>query len=314
MASQQGRKIAIVGATGTIGTPTLAALLAKGIHTITAITRGDSSSIFPGGVTVQKGSYTDMDFLISALKGQDVLVLMLGHMGIAQQAHLIRAAAKAGVPYVLPVEYGSDLEAAPLVGAIPVLANKKHFRDLAEEEGISWIAIINNPWIDWSLAQGSWKIDIKSRRATLFYGGNTKFVTTTLGATAKGIAGALSLPEAELSRYKNRPFYLMSFRITQREMLDSVMRATQTTEADWAIESVDGDELVYGAKEAMAKGNLPLVMDALHVAHMKEGMGGDFIAKVTDMQKLGIEPESLDEVVKQVVEKVNSSDGTSNRN
>src|SRR3569833_98327 len=310
MPSKKGRKIAIVGASGTIGAPTLAALLAQGIHTITAITRSESNSTFPNGVQIQKGSCTDESFLVSALRGQDVLVLMLGHGGIEQQTPLIRAAGKAGVAYALPVEYSSDPEATDLVAASPFLGFRKHFRLLAEEVGVSWICIANNPWIDWSLAAGFWKIDIKGRRATLLWGGNTKFVTTTLDATAKGIASVLSLPEAELAEYKNKSVYLMSFRTTQREILESVLRATQTTEADWAIESVGGDQLVAGGKEAMAKHDIPLATAGHYAAHMKEGMGGDYIAKVDDMKKLGVEPENMEEVVKRVVEEVLRPEGS----
>ncbi len=145
MSAKQGRKIAIVGATGNIGLPTLTSLLEYGIHTVTAISRPDSKATFPAGVQVVKGSYDDEAFLLSALAGQDVLVLQLNYYGEKYQANFIKAAAKAGVRYVLPTEFGSD-PYARLVQESPFLSSKKQYRDLAEEVGVSWIAIVNNPW------------------------------------------------------------------------------------------------------------------------------------------------------------------------
>jgi uncharacterized protein YbjT (DUF2867 family) len=43
----QGRKIAIVGASGQLGKPTIKALIGLGVHTITAIQRSEATSTFP---------------------------------------------------------------------------------------------------------------------------------------------------------------------------------------------------------------------------------------------------------------------------
>jgi uncharacterized protein YbjT (DUF2867 family) len=108
MENKQGRNIAIVGGSGSVGTPTIEALLSYGIHTITAISRIDSAATFPSGVTVKKGSYDDKKFLLNVLKGQDVLILQLPFMALGLQLHLIDAAAEVGVPWVIPTEYALD--------------------------------------------------------------------------------------------------------------------------------------------------------------------------------------------------------------
>jgi uncharacterized protein YbjT (DUF2867 family) len=151
MYSQQGRKIAMVGATGTIGSVTLAALLQAKIHTITAITRTESTATFPSGVNVKKGDYSDPAFLASALAGQDVLVLQVSFMDNAMESQipLIEAAAKAGVRWVLPTEFGSDIYSR-IANDFPMTGMKKKYRDLIEEKGMNWVAIVNNPWFDWS--------------------------------------------------------------------------------------------------------------------------------------------------------------------
>lgn len=94
MASKQSRKIAIVGGSGSVGSPTVEALLSQGIHAVTAISRSKSTATFPSGVTVKRGSYNDENFLVEALKGQDVLILQLQFMALDSQIPLINAAAK----------------------------------------------------------------------------------------------------------------------------------------------------------------------------------------------------------------------------
>jgi uncharacterized protein YbjT (DUF2867 family) len=117
MTSQkQGRKIAIIGANGHVGDPTVKALLAQGVHTITAVQRLEATSNFSSEVVIKSGDLQDESFLASAFQGQDVVVLMppLPHI-ISIQEPAVRAAAKVGVPYILPAEYGPDPFASWLV-------------------------------------------------------------------------------------------------------------------------------------------------------------------------------------------------------
>ncbi|KAF9869760.1 hypothetical protein CkaCkLH20_12803 [Colletotrichum karsti] len=305
MSGQQGRKIAIVGASGNVGGLTLKALLEKGIHTITAVSRSESSATFPEGVIVKKGSYEDEDFLVSTYKGQDVVLLALGFDSYAtgQDVH-IRAAAKAGVKWILPTEFGSAPDPSKLLESSPILQGKIQIRKKIEEAGASWIAIVNNPWFDWSMGGGFWGIDIKNRTAKLFDGGKTKFITTNLATTGKGTAGVLSLPDAELEKYRNKPFYLKSFYISQRDMLDSIQRVTGTTDKDWKIEEPDAAAVVAKAEEDAKKGDHFAGLIAFYVNHMRAGFGGDYNDKVTDLSKIGLEEENLDETVKRVVKEI----------
>lgn len=304
MSSQQGRKIALVGSTGTVGSVTLAALLKTGIHTITAITRTESGAIFPDGVIVKKGDYSDASFLASALEGQDVLVLQVNMMpdAMESQVTLIEAASKAGVRWVLPTEFGSDIY-SPIATDFPMTGMKKRYRDLIEEKGMSWVAVVNNPWFDWSLKQGLWSIDIPARKATVHNPGTVKFNTTTLEQVGRGSAALLSLSDEKLNGYKNKPVYLRSFLITQQQVLDSALRATGTKDSDWEIVKQDPEVAIKASRDAVAAGNPYAFVSEFYLAHMQEGRGGNYEEKAAkDADILGLEEESLDEVIKHVVE------------
>ncbi|KAF5681735.1 oxidoreductase [Fusarium denticulatum] len=134
----QRRKIAIIGSSGQVGKPTVEALLAPGIHTITAVQRIEATSTFPPEVIVKSGDLKDESFLASTFPGQDVLVLMmpLPHL-VSLQESAVRAAAKAQVPYILPAEFGPTPFASTLIEDNQLLQDKKKIRDLIEELGVS---------------------------------------------------------------------------------------------------------------------------------------------------------------------------------
>jgi uncharacterized protein YbjT (DUF2867 family) len=305
----QSRNIAMVGATGTVGSVTLSALLNANIHTITTITRTESSAQFPSGVKVQKGDYLDHSWLVSALKGQDVLIMQLNMYPVAMdsQIMLIEAAAEAGVRWVLPTEFGSDIN-SPLATEFPMMAMKKKYRELIEKKGMNWVAVVNNPWFDWSLKQGMWNVDIPGRRAIINNVGDAKFNTTTLGQVGRGVAALLSLPEEKLNNFKNSAVYLRSFLLSQREILDSAIRATGTKKSDWQITMQDPEVTIQTARDAVAAGNPMAFVGEFYTAHMQEGRGGNYEEKAAkDAAVLGLEEENLDEVIKRVVEEVETS-------
>lgn len=120
----------------------------RGQTNLTVVTRKSSSNTYPPEVTVKAGEYNDSTFLEAALKGQDVLVIMLGFGGLPQQEDIIRAAAKVGVKYVLPTEYGAPSNDKQ-VEASPVVQAKRADQALIESLGMKWIAVVTNGWIDY---------------------------------------------------------------------------------------------------------------------------------------------------------------------
>jgi len=297
------KNIAIIGASGTLGAPTLAALIKQNKHNITIITRQDSSATFPesDSVKVHKGDYASDQFLLSALKGQDVLVLILGIPALGdEQKRLIDVAAKAGVKYVLPTEFGSDTGHAKLLEAVPLMNGKKDVQERIKALGMKFVAVITNPWINYSLKHGMFDINVDDRKATL-YTDCAPFNTTTIHTVAEGIAKLLSLPEQTLSTtYANSYVFISSFQLTQPQLFDAVLRATGTTEAEWTIEKKTVQDRLDRGQEKIKSGDFTGMYDLVYGYAFKGGMGGDFQSKVHN-RALGLEQEDLDEVVRAIV-------------
>jgi uncharacterized protein YbjT (DUF2867 family) len=297
MALKQGRKIALVGASGNIGKFTLSALLSQAIHTVTVIQRVESTASYPPEVIVKQGSFDDEVFLAEAVRGQDVLVLQLPRTVTEVRPKLIRLAAEAKVPWVLPVEFGTAPD-AKVIDEFDHLKEKGIWRRQIEELGVSsWVAVITNPWLDLSLAVGGWGIRVKERRATLWEGGNVKINTSTLKRSGEATAELLSLPETELERFRNKSFFVSSFYVSQREIFESVLRATKTTEQDWTITTPTVEDVLKESEEALKTGDfMKSFLDKYYMTHFREGFGGDYNNRL-DTIHLGLPSEDLDKVV-----------------
>jgi uncharacterized protein YbjT (DUF2867 family) len=260
-------------------------------------------------VIVKKGDLEDEAFLANVLRGQDALVLMPPIARLIElQEPAIRVAAKVGIPYVFPSEYGPDPYAHQLIKENGLLIAKKKVRDLVEQLGVSsWVSIAIGPWLDDGLKNGLWGIDAKARKATLWRGADAKVNTATIAHTGEALAAVLSLPEAELAKFKNKAVYTPSFYLTQREILDAVQRATGTTDADWDVQSRDVNDVAKEYEEKIKQGDGVAPYVKFFVTHFLEGKGGDFQSKVdaATLQKLGqlgLQQEKVEDVIKKALQ------------
>jgi uncharacterized protein YbjT (DUF2867 family) len=298
-----GRKIAIVGASGKLGKPTLKALLSKGVHTITVIQRPESTTEFPATVAVKKGSFTNESFLVDALEGQDVLLIIVPIPNMDLGSLFIHAAAKAGVPYILPTEFGVD---TPKVeNEHSMMAPKMARRQLIEELGVSsWIAVIVNFWLDANIQSGLWGIQVGDRKVEIFKGANAKISTTTVSRSGEGIAVLLSLPEAKLAGYKNKSYYFSSFELSQRDIFEAVKRSTGTKDADWSITEKDATEIIRESELKIQDGDGYAEWYRLFVMFFQGIQGSNYEEKVVDLREYGLLNEDLDTVVKRAIDEM----------
>ncbi|CRG90879.1 hypothetical protein PISL3812_07925 [Talaromyces islandicus] len=260
-------KVAIVGAGGQVGKFITEALLQKGHFKITAITRKESKSVVPEGVEIKKVDYNEPSTLVEALKGQDALIVTLAVTVTDEAEKLNKAAAEAGVPWILPNEFGSGSSNDAVNQDTLIGLQKVTIRKQIEQLGTSsWIGLSCGFWYEYSLSCGEWSygFDIKNRTVTFFDDGTQQLETSTWPQVGRATANLLSLkvlPDNEsdkgpyLSQYKNEPVYFSSFKVNQQEMFESLLRVTGTKKDDWKITNEPAKERFERGKSMLQSGD-----------------------------------------------------------
>jgi putative NADH-flavin reductase len=103
--------IALIGATGFIGSRLLAELTARG-HRVTAISRNPDKVPAAPNVTAKKGDVFDRDGLAALLAGHDAVISAV-HFTASDPATLLAAVRQSGVKRYLVVGGAGSLEVAP---------------------------------------------------------------------------------------------------------------------------------------------------------------------------------------------------------
>lgn len=285
-------------------------LLKTGKHTVTAITRMDSTSKLPDGIKVAKVDYNDPATLVQALQGQDALIITMGTTAPSDtQQTLIQAAADAGVPWVLPNEWSPDSTHEGLLKDVTVFQKLPQARELIAKRGkSSYIAVSTGFWYEWSLAiPAAYGFDFANRTVTLFDEGETKISTSTWPQVGRAVAALLSLPikpeggdsERCLEHFKNSVAYVKSFTVSQKDMLESVLRVTGTNESDWKITKEAAVERYTGGIAAMQKGDMQGFARMMYTRVFYPDDSGNFEkTKGTANELLGLPQENIDEATR----------------
>ncbi|KAJ5099739.1 hypothetical protein N7532_006740 [Penicillium argentinense] len=302
-------RVAIVGAGGTIGSHIANALLETGKHNVTALSRKDSGTKLPEGVLVAPVDYDDEATIVAALKGQQFLIITMAPTAPRDtHSKLVRAAAKAGIPYVMPNGYAGDIGNIKLGEDTLLGPVAKADRVEIETLGMLWITVCCGFWYDYSLAGGDARFgfDFDKRSLTIYDDGNTKILTSTLSQVGRAVAKVLSLdelPEDEndksltVSTFLNKGVYFKSFVVSQNDMFESVKRVTGTTDADWTITHEDSKKRYEDGLAQVKLGNMAGFSKMLYARAFYPDDPNDFSAKAQN-ELLGLPDESLDESTK----------------
>lgn len=221
---------------------------------------------------------------------------------------LVQAAAKAGVPYIMPNGYGGDIENIKLGEDTLLGPAAKASRDEIEKLGMQWVTVCCGFWYDYSLAGGDARFgfDFDKRSLTVYDDGNTKTSTSTLAQVGCAVAKVLSLnelPEDEndksptLSTFLNKGIYIKSFVVTQNEMFESVKRVTGTTDADWTITHEDTKKRYEDGLAQVKVGNMAGFGKLLYARAFYPEDPNELSAKAHN-ELLGLLVEDLDEATK----------------
>lgn len=282
---------------------------------MTAITRVGSSSELPRGVRVVQVDYDDEQTLIDGLKGHQFLFISLAVQAPpGTQDKLIAAAAKAGVQWIMPNSYGTDLNNKELGRDIMTLAGAEAGVAAVEKAGLPWIYMSCSFWYEYSLSMGdAWfGFEIPSRKVTFYDDGKTHIPTSTWRQCGRAAAKLLSLkvlPDDEndqsvtLSQWRNKVLYISSFMVSQRDMLDSIHRVLGTTDSDWEIGYEPTDVRYKRGQELFKAGNLVGFGMAMYSRVFYPNGDGDYVSRHGVANKeLGLPEESLDEATKLAIE------------
>lgn len=249
------------------------------------------------------------------MKGQDVLIITMNVMAPPEtQTTLIKAAADAKVPWVLPNEWG-EMSDEPASQDVFIGKGKTAARALIESLGVSsWIGVANGFWYQFSLSTpGSIHLgfDIKARTAMIYNNDNETMDVSSWAQISRGVAKVLSLPihaegnELSLEHYRNKFLNIKSFTINQREMLDSILRVTGDKESDWTITYKDPEEEFKEGMQQLQSGNREGFVRLLYARYFYKGEPASHTKRYgDDAAKLGLPKEDLDTAAKEAVEMV----------
>ena len=197
---------------------------------------------------------------------------------------------------------------------------RKHVEDLGVS---SWIALSCMFWYEFSLAvaPSAYGFDIRNKKVTFFDDGETKVNTSTWAQCGHAVAKLFTLPVLPqdendkslcIDHWRNKPVYISSFMVSQRDMLDSLLRVTGDKESDWTIKSQpaqerwkEGVDLMESGKDFMRGFQTRMYARIFY----KDGTGD--ISDKLDNDRLELPEENLDEATKRAVEMVANGYGYS---
>ncbi|KAB5533387.1 isoflavone reductase family protein [Coniochaeta sp. 2T2.1] len=298
------KTVTLVGATGNLGGPLLAALLFSGQFTVSILQRQSSSST-PSTPSrqvriIRVPDAWDVPSLTSALKGQDAVIAAYPLKYVDSHLRLADAAAAAGVKRFVPADFGSvDARSAYARQMVALFDRKVVVRErleqLAEESGgkFTWTSLVAGHFFDWGLRDGFLHFDLKKRKAEILGDGTRRSSNSTLAQVGRAVVQALLKPEET----RNRVLLMQSFCVSQLDILRSLERVMGQ---DWEVEYLDLDEFVAEKKRMADGGDKQAVEDLVFALGVVEGNWEgheDF-----SMRLLGLENEDLDQVVKEVVD------------
>jgi len=112
-----------------------------------------------------------------------------------------------------------------------------------------------------------------------------------------------------LSHFRNRSASIGSFYVSQRDMFTSVLRVTETKEADWKV-SYEGAEARYKrGGEMFAQGKMEGYAMMLYARSFYKDSRVD-IQAILENEELGLPKEDFDEATKVAVEMAKTASGT----
>jgi putative NADH-flavin reductase len=196
-------KIALIGATGNVGSHILEELLRRE-HRVTAIVRNPGRVPEKHGVTAKKGDVLDEN-LAELVKGHDALISSV-HFTASDPHKLIAATRSSGVKRYLVVGGAGSLEVAPGVRLIDTPNFPAQYKDEAAA-GAAYLELLRGVHdLDWTFLSPS-ALLIAGERTGKFRLGTDQLLTTDQGSSISFEDYAIALvDELEHPKHSRKRF------------------------------------------------------------------------------------------------------------
>lgn len=198
-------KVALIGASGFIGSRLLAELSSRG-HSVTAIVRNTEKVAALPGVTATKGDVFDKDGLAKLLAGHDAAISAV-HFAASDPQLLLAAVKHSGVKRYLVVGGAGSLEVAPGVRLFDTPEFPAIYLDEARKGGVFLDLLKSEQALDWTFLSPSAVIQPGERTGRFRLGTDQLLVDDkgNSGISAEDYAVAL-VDELEKPAHSRRRF------------------------------------------------------------------------------------------------------------
>ncbi|KAL5584336.1 hypothetical protein FOVSG1_013725 [Fusarium oxysporum f. sp. vasinfectum] len=302
------KSVALLGATGTLGSHILTALKGAGFA-VTAVQRKDTVKTVPEGVKSVKVDLSNKDDLVSALRGQDVVVSAVPHPALATEKIMIDAAIEASVKRIIPSEYSTNLE-SPLSRKLPIVAEKAKIREYlasvitSTDSLTTWTSVNSGPFFEMCLRFGVLGPNLGQRKATFHNGGHKVIGPSRLPDIGSAVAKILD--PIHFAETANQPVYIYSAAVSERLLTDLAAKVTGIdfgTVEDGKIVNIDVGELIRDTDEKLKKGDMSGMFNYYFQMMYGEGYGGTDFKKLSWNERLGLKTmteKDLEDALEQV--------------
>ena len=192
---------------------------------------------------------------------------------------------------------------------------------LARHSVQNWTGITCGFWYEFSLGGGPERFgfDFAERSVVLYDEGTTRINTTTFAQVGRAVAGLLSLkvrpegaedPSSCLSHFRGQQAFVSSFRVSQKDMLDSVLRVTGTKVGDWEVSQEPTKQRYEMGVKQLHDGDMLGFAKALYARVFFPDGTGDYESR-QDLNNalLALPQEDLDKLTKEAQEFHKQSQG-----
>ncbi|KAL2684485.1 hypothetical protein Neosp_005563 [[Neocosmospora] mangrovei] len=297
------KNILIIGATGSIGSVVLEALIKEPTFVVTALQRSSSKGNLPSGLkTITVDDSYPSEALVRAFSGQDAIINCMTSLAVGEQLRFIDAAVAAKVRRYVSSEYGLNNNKPEARALNSVFREKGEIQDYLrskESTGLEWMAIACGMWLKWSAQHDFLGMHIKEKKFMVWDDGEGWFSTTTEENTALALVNALAKKWDET---KNQVVWLSDFAITQNMLLEAIERISGQK---YTTEKIDTLRFIEEKQAAVASGDAYAVYALIETGFVTGKFGGHLEKEGPIMNEiLGLPKKSLDEVVRAALEAV----------